>query len=361
MTFLALLVAFSWAPAPANRQKARVHYEKGLEKFRDGDAGKAAKEFGKATEEDPSWADAHYQLGQAYLSLGEWDKAEASNSRAVELDPNHSDARWWELLLADRRALIKAAEFAQRIEFSPAAGQLLDFLDGGGDLHRFYDAFSLLGINVGWMDEIVKELLTKLADTAQWGRLQSAAVEWIERVPERKNLIRGFVFQLYLDRDIRVRARRWIRDWERESPEDPLGTLSSWGALWLKEGNETEAAATYERFQATLRENPDLVCYQLDEAFIRHFGGSYDSFRLLDRTLAGLGRASFAAGVGGTLQVTGVIEPDGTLSGLRLEGQGLGYGLDEAALEDAVQWRFSPARINGVPVRLFATIELRTP
>ncbi len=361
VTCLALLVAFSCSATAADRQKARVHYEKGLEKFRLGEMEKAAKEFQRAAREDPTWADAHYQLGQVYLSLGEWEEAEASNGRAVKLDPDHPDAAWWEGLLADRRALIKAAEFSQRTEFSRAAPELLAFLDSGGDLHRFHDAFSLLGINVGWMDEVVREMLTKLADTAQWHRLQAEALEWIVEVPERKNLIRRFVFKAFLDRDIRARATSWLRDWERDSPEDPWGVLTSWGALFLKKGEETEAANTYERFLASLQENPNLVCYQLDEEFVRHFGGSYQSFQLLDRTLAGLAGASFAAGIGGTLQLTGIIEKDGTLSGARVEGQGLGYGLDEAALNDIVKWRFSPARINDVPVRLFATIEVNTP
>ncbi len=361
LAFVACLMPFLLAAPLGDRQKARAHYEKGLEQFREGDVEKAAKEFRRAAQEDPTWADAHYQLGQAYLSLGEWDEAETSNSKAVELDPNHPDAAWWKQLLADRRALAKTAELAQRHEFSAAGGRLLTFLDTGGDLNRAYDAFSVMGIHVGWMDGVVQATFARLADTAQWNRLQIAALNWMGRLPQRKNLIRHFVFKLYLDRDLRWLARHWVQAWERESPEDPLGVLSSWGALLLREGDEAGAAATYQRFEQTLKDQPGVICYRIDEEFVAHFGGSYQSFLLLDRTLGNIGRASYEAGIGGTLQLTGVIETDGTVSGARVEGQGLGYGLDEAAVNDIARWRFAPGRINGAPVRLFALIEVTTP
>jgi protein TonB len=52
-----------------------------------------------------------------------------------------------------------------------------------------------------------------------------------------------------------------------------------------------------------------------------------------------------------------VIETDGTVSNIQVY-KAAGYGLDERAIESVRQWRFKPARKNGVPVRVLVGTEV---
>src|SRR5688572_22277442 len=51
----------------------------------------------------------------------------------------------------------------------------------------------------------------------------------------------------------------------------------------------------------------------------------------------------------GTVTVEAAIDADGNVSGLRVV-RGLGYGLDESAVEAVKTWRFVPAYRNGTPI-----------
>jgi TonB family protein len=63
------------------------------------------------------------------------------------------------------------------------------------------------------------------------------------------------------------------------------------------------------------------------------------------------------AGIEGTVSVYAEIGTDGRVYGARVV-EGLGYGLDAKAMEAVAQWRFNPARKNGVPVIIAATLQV---
>jgi protein TonB len=63
------------------------------------------------------------------------------------------------------------------------------------------------------------------------------------------------------------------------------------------------------------------------------------------------------AGIEGTVMVGGEIGVDGRAYRPRVV-RGLGYGLDAKALDALAQWRFIPAKRNGVPVACPATTEI---
>lgn len=60
----------------------------------------------------------------------------------------------------------------------------------------------------------------------------------------------------------------------------------------------------------------------------------------------------------GVLAIRGVIRKDGSVGNLRVV-QGLGYGLDESAIDTITKkWKFKPGTLNGVPVDVQANIEV---
>jgi TonB family protein len=63
------------------------------------------------------------------------------------------------------------------------------------------------------------------------------------------------------------------------------------------------------------------------------------------------------AGIEGAVSVYAEIGTDGRVHHARVV-KGLGYGLDDKAMEAVAQWRFTPGRKNGVPVTIPATIEV---
>jgi TonB family protein len=64
------------------------------------------------------------------------------------------------------------------------------------------------------------------------------------------------------------------------------------------------------------------------------------------------------AKIGGTIVLEATIGTDGIARGLKIL-QGLGYGLDEAAIETIeTSWRFKPALLNGQPVNVRVNIEV---
>ncbi len=62
----------------------------------------------------------------------------------------------------------------------------------------------------------------------------------------------------------------------------------------------------------------------------------------------------------GVVTFYAVVGPDGKLRNIRLV-RGLGYGLDEKAIEAVRQWRFKPGTKDGKPVLVPAMIEVRFP
>jgi TonB family protein len=66
---------------------------------------------------------------------------------------------------------------------------------------------------------------------------------------------------------------------------------------------------------------------------------------------------ALAARIEGTVTLEGSVDAEGKVSGLRVL-KGLGYGLDERAIEVAGSWKFSPGLRNGQPVQTVTQIEV---
>ena len=64
-----------------------------------------------------------------------------------------------------------------------------------------------------------------------------------------------------------------------------------------------------------------------------------------------------AALIAGPVHLTAVVLPDGSFSDVKVES-GIGYGLDEKAVEAIEQWRAAPAERNGEPVAADVKIEV---
>lgn len=65
------------------------------------------------------------------------------------------------------------------------------------------------------------------------------------------------------------------------------------------------------------------------------------------------------AGIQGSVLLTVVVEKDGTVDNVEVtRSLDMMYGLDEAAIKAASQWRFEPGQKDGKPVAVRVTIEL---
>jgi TonB family protein len=64
-----------------------------------------------------------------------------------------------------------------------------------------------------------------------------------------------------------------------------------------------------------------------------------------------------AEGVKGTIEMEGIVEPDGTVSGIRVT-RALDPRLDEEAVKAFRQWRFRPGQKDGAAVRVQVTVEI---
>jgi TonB family protein len=67
--------------------------------------------------------------------------------------------------------------------------------------------------------------------------------------------------------------------------------------------------------------------------------------------------AARAAGIQGDVLIEVVVRRDGTVGDVRII-RGLGYGLDDRALEAVREWRFSAARRMGVPVDVLVEVAM---
>jgi TonB family protein len=73
-------------------------------------------------------------------------------------------------------------------------------------------------------------------------------------------------------------------------------------------------------------------------------------------------REALAAKISGEVEVSGVVEPDGSLDQIRIaKSLDTVHGLDQAALDAAKKWRFTPGTKDGkpVPVRVTLLLEFR--
>jgi TonB family protein len=64
-----------------------------------------------------------------------------------------------------------------------------------------------------------------------------------------------------------------------------------------------------------------------------------------------------AEGIRGTVEMEGTVEPDGTITGIRVT-RALDPRLDEEAVKALRQWRFRPGQKDGVAVRVQVNVEM---
>ena len=66
------------------------------------------------------------------------------------------------------------------------------------------------------------------------------------------------------------------------------------------------------------------------------------------------------ARIQGAVRLRGIVELDGTISNIEVvQSLDPTYGLDNAAVAALRQWRFQPGTLNGQPVRVLVTIDMR--
>src|SRR5688500_1321105 len=66
------------------------------------------------------------------------------------------------------------------------------------------------------------------------------------------------------------------------------------------------------------------------------------------------------ARIQGMVRLRGIVERDGTISSIEvLESLDRTYGLDQAAVNALQQWRFQPGTLDGNPVRVMISVDLR--
>jgi len=74
------------------KKEAKLHNNKGVKYFRDGEISKAISEFKKAIEISPKFAEAHYNLGNVYSKIDSIDDAMACWQKTIELDKTNATA-----------------------------------------------------------------------------------------------------------------------------------------------------------------------------------------------------------------------------------------------------------------------------
>ena len=86
-------------------------------------------------------------------------------------------------------------------------------------------------------------------------------------------------------------------------------------------------------------------------------GGDVSSPVLLSKSEPEYTDSARAEKISGTVMLSVIIGPDGQAHDITLL-KGLGFGLDEMAAEAVSQWRFAPAKRDGRPVSVLASIEV---
>ena len=86
-------------------------------------------------------------------------------------------------------------------------------------------------------------------------------------------------------------------------------------------------------------------------------GGDVTAPRILSKFEPQYSEEARAAGVQGTVTLTCVVRPDGMAHEINVT-RGVGYGLDEQAIQALTKWHFEPAKLKGDAVAVSVTIEV---
>src|SRR5687768_10064120 len=79
--------------SPTNSPEARDLYNKGVEKFEQGDFKKAIHYYGEAIKIDKNYTDAYDNLGLTFRQLGKLDSAEYYYKKSIDIFPDGTVAR----------------------------------------------------------------------------------------------------------------------------------------------------------------------------------------------------------------------------------------------------------------------------
>ena len=89
---LVLIVSLALIAASGGLSEAETHYNRGVERYQDGEPEPAIEEYDRAIELDPALAAADRGRGDAYLFLGNFEQAVAEFDLALELDADNAAA-----------------------------------------------------------------------------------------------------------------------------------------------------------------------------------------------------------------------------------------------------------------------------
>ncbi len=82
------------AQAQSRNPEAYRYYNMGIQAYNQGNVNEAIKQFQRATQADPNYANAHFNLGSLYYQTGRYDQAKAAFERSLALDPMDSSTRY---------------------------------------------------------------------------------------------------------------------------------------------------------------------------------------------------------------------------------------------------------------------------
>lgn len=328
------------APAARARQGAAdPQFERGVELYRKGDAGGAAREFRavvKRTPDDPrAWA----YLGRALIQSGDYKEARKALDSALRLNPDSAPAH-------SHLALLDMLSGRER-EAEPEAAKALALDNSLADAHY---VLGLLRLRESvWLKALEEaEAVIKLDPAA--APAYSLKTQALLGLYERASAViaeerRG----TYDYDDATVREARASQPQRLKEAADSLAEY-----LRLK----PDAADAAE-----LREELEAIRFYADAA------SSDDPARKVYSTRDGIQRAEILskpepgyteearrANVSGVVRLRVVLGADGTVQhafALRR----LGYGLTEKAVEAAKRIRFRPATLGGQPVSQYVILE----
>ena len=88
-----------------------------------------------------------------------------------------------------------------------------------------------------------------------------------------------------------------------------------------------------------------------------HIGGGITAPILVNEVLPEYSEEGRKARFQGTVVLNTIIREDGSVQVMRIV-RGIGFGLDQNAINAVLQWKFKPARRNGKPVAAFMNVEV---
>lgn len=132
-------------------------------------------------------------------------------------------------------------------------------------------------------------------------------------------------------------------------------TLELYAQLLKQQGNEAEASTTAQRVRTIRR---TLVPQEpLIGPNVYPIKGVGTPPRLISKTEPAYSEQARAAKYTGTVVLSVVIDPDGLAHNIQVIS-GIGFGLNEQAIDAVTKWKFAPAIKGGQPVPVAAKIEV---